>query len=277
MEKKKGITHDELLEMLNGVMNECARVLMPGGVMALNVDDIHNFRGSKGKNDFTQIHLMGHKYQTFLRKHRIYLKSHIVWVKSKAWTKRPGIFFNEDTIHTSFKILDTFESVYIFRKEGKREIPSEDVVLRSKLTKEQWKAWVPSVWEIPSVKNMEGHPSIYPDELVYRLIKMYSYEGDIVLDPFLGSGSTVKVAGELNRDGIGYEREIQYKPVIMKKLGLIPEKAVDEGSETMAEFFERAIAPETSEPSIEKTLTEAEESVESVEVDERFPEECLPA
>ena len=63
----------------------------------------------------------------------------------------------------------------------------------------------------------------------------------------------------------------------MKKLGLIPEKAVDEGSETMAEFFERAIAPETSEPSIEKTLTEAEESVESVEVDERFPEECLPA
>jgi modification methylase len=241
MEYEKGVTYDEHLEMLNAVMDECGRVLIPGGVMALNVGDIYNFRGSKGKNDYSQIQLMGHKYQSFLRKHRIYLKSHIIWKKTMAWTKRPEIFFDEDTNHTSYKILDTFEPVYIFRKEGKREIPSEDVVLRSKLTKEQWKAWVPSIWEITPVKNMEGHPSIYPDELVSRLIKMYSYEGDMVLDPFLGSGTTVKVARELHRDGIGYEREIQYKPVIMKKLGLVPEPAIVKTAGTMAEYFEKAL------------------------------------
>jgi len=273
MEYEKGVTYDEHLEMLKAVMDECGRVLIPGGVMALNIGDIFNFRGSKGKNDYSQIQLMGHKYQSFLRKHRIYLKSHIIWVKSKLWTKRPEIFFDEDTVHTSYKILDTFEPVYIFRKEGIREIPSEDVVLRSKLTKEQWKAWVPSVWEITPVKNMEGHPSMYPDELVYRLIKMYSYEGDTVLDPFLGSGTTVKVARELNRDGIGYEREIQYKPVIMKKLGLDTEPAEVKTAGTMAEFFEKALQPldETIEPSIEAICFNTKGLPQSSEAGEALP------
>jgi hypothetical protein len=62
-------------------MDECARVLVPGGIMALNVGDIHNYKGDKGNNDFTQIQLVGHKYQTFLRKHRIYLTDQIVWIK----------------------------------------------------------------------------------------------------------------------------------------------------------------------------------------------------
>ena len=276
MEFEKGMTHEELLEMLKGVMDECARVLVPGGVMALNVGDIHNFRGSKGKNDFTQIQLMGNKYQACLRKHRIFLKSHIIWKKSKSWTKHPEIFFNEDTIHTSYKILDTFEPVYIFRKEGKREIPSEDVVLRSKITKEQWTAWIPSVWEITPVMDMDDHPSIYPDELVYRLIKMFSYEGDTVLDPFLGSGTTVKVARELNRDGIGYEKELQYKPVIMEKLGLVPEQAVDEGSETMAEFFKRVMPPEPSEPFVETIPVNSGKAVQNIEPAEEFSEASMP-
>ena len=275
MEYEKGMSHDELFEMINGVIKECARVLVPGGVMALNVGDIHNFKGSKGKNDFTQIQLMGHKYQASLRKHGIYLKNHIIWIKAKAWSKHPEIHFDEDTVHTSYKILDTFEPVYIFRKEGKREIPSEDVVLRSKLTKEQWKGWVPGVWEITPVKNMEGHPSIYPDELVYRLVKMFSYEGDTVLDPFLGSGTTVKVARELNRDGIGYEKEIQYKPVIMKKLGLIPEQDVVDGSETVAEFFKRVMPPEPSEPFVETIPVNSGKAVQNIEPAEEFSEASM--
>ena len=71
----------------------------------------------------------------------------------------------------------------------------------------------------------KGHPAIWPDRLATRLIRMFSYEGDLVLDPFLGSGTTVKVARELGREGIGYERELQYKPVIMERLGMVPEDA----------------------------------------------------
>ena len=63
MEFEKGVTYEEHLEMVAGVLKESARVLVPGGVMALNVGDILKFKGPKGKSDFTQVQMMGHKYQ----------------------------------------------------------------------------------------------------------------------------------------------------------------------------------------------------------------------
>jgi len=279
MEYEKGVSFNEHLENVRCVLKECARALVPGGIVALNADDINNFKGNKGSNEQAQIQLMGHRYQSFLRKYQIYLTDLIIWEKSLAWNRKQYVSYNENTVHTTYRVLDNYEFIYIFRKKGEREVPSEEIILKSRITKEQWVAWVPGVWKIEPARNEEGHPAVFPDKLPRRLIKMYSYEGDIVLDPFLGSGTTVKVARELNRDGIGYEKELQYKPVIMEKLGLSPEKASDESSETMAEFFERATASEseTSEPSIETILTEAEESVKSVEVGEKIPEEHLPA
>lgn len=225
MEFEKGVTFDEHLEMVRDVLKECARVLVPGGIMALNVADITNFKGRKGKNDHVQIELMGHKYQSYLRKYQIFLTDLIMWQKLTPWRKRLHISYTEKTAHTSYRISNDVEPVYIFRKKGQREVPSEDVVLRSRLTKEQWIAWIPGAWQINAVRNQQEHPCVYPDELCHRLIKMFSYEGDTVLDPWLGSGTTVKVARELNREGIGYEKEAQYKAVIMKKLGIAPEKA----------------------------------------------------
>ena len=220
MEFEKGITFDEHLEMVKDVLKECARVLVPGGIMALNVDDIHCFKGRKGNNDFSQIQFMAHIYQSYLRKYDIILKDIIIWNKSMAWYSNQHIAYSDKVVHTKYRILHNFEPVYIFRKKGERELPSEQVILQSKLNKEEYLSWIPGVWEIDSVKNMEGHPCIWPDELPRRLIKMFTYEGDTVLDPWLGSGTTVKVAKELNRDGIGYEKEPQYKAVIMERLGV---------------------------------------------------------
>ena len=81
---------------------------------------------------------------------------------------------------------------------------------------------------------------MFPDEMVNRVVRMFSYAGDTVLDPFLGSGTTVKVARSLERVGIGYERELKYKPVIMKKLGLIPDEAVVEAPK-MAEYAKQSL------------------------------------
>ncbi|MFC1824294.1 DNA-methyltransferase, partial [Thermodesulfobacteriota bacterium] len=157
----------------------------------------------------------------------------IIWNKGRgSWAKRPDISFTPETKHTSFHILPCAEPVYIFRKKGEREVPSEDVVLRSRLTKEQWAAWTLGIWDINPVQPQVEHPAMYPDELCVRLIKMFSYEGDTVLDPWLGSGTTVKVARELNRIAYGYEKEPQYKEVIMKKLGIASEKAVIEAERT---------------------------------------------
>jgi site-specific DNA-methyltransferase (adenine-specific) len=221
MEFEKGISYKEHWENMQEVMKESARVLVPGGIMAINVGDIHNYKGPEGKAKQSQILLIGHKYQSFLRRHKVYLSDIIIWVKathahsqdvSKAWS--------EKTPHTAYRILISHDPVYIFRKEGERDVPSDEAALNSRITKQEWNQWASGIWTIDRVRKMEGHPAIFPDELVNRLVKMFSYEGDTVFDPFLGSGTTIKVARELGREAFGYEREKQYKPVIMEKLGL---------------------------------------------------------
>ncbi|HIJ56316.1 MAG TPA: ParB/RepB/Spo0J family partition protein [Deltaproteobacteria bacterium] len=252
-----GITFDEHIENIKGVLAECARVLVSGGRMALNVGDIHNFKTKIGPKEHRHVEQMGHLYQRFLKKHQIFLTDVIIWHKKiTPWRNRPEIAYTPDLVHTEYGLIATYEPVYIFRKAGEREIPTEDVVLRSRLTKEQWVAWIPGLWTIKPVQNQEGHPTIYPDELCSRLIKMFSYEGDTVLDPFLGSGTTVKVARELNRNGIGYEREIQYKATIMEKLGIGQETTENESLKQMRESIEQIheFGSETAEGEVEMSL-----------------------
>jgi ParB/RepB/Spo0J family partition protein len=221
MEFEKGISYDEHWQNMKEVMAESARVLVPGGIMALNVGDIHNYKGPEGKNEQSQIQLVAHKYQSFLRRHKVYLSDIIVWVKKDhAHSSDVSKLITDKTPHTGYRILISHDPVYIFRKAGDREVPSEQAALNSVLTKAEWSRWASGIWTIGKVHKMEGHPAIFPDELVYRLVRMFSYEGDTVLDPFLGSGTTIKVARELGREAFGYERERQYKPVIMEKLGL---------------------------------------------------------
>ena len=166
---------------------------------------------------------------TFYETIKVYLTDLITWVKSNgAFSQDVSRAWSDKTEHTNYRILIGQEPVYIFRKLGKREQPSsEKTILRSRLTKEEWSRWANGIWNIPRVKAMDGHPAIYPDELVHRLVKMFSYEGDTVLDPFLGSGTTFKVAQDLGRVPIGYERELQYKSVIMGKLEKSRQEAME--------------------------------------------------
>ena len=91
---------------------------------------------------------------------------------------------------------------------------------------------------------------------------MFSYVGDTVLDPFLGSGTTVKVARELGREGIGYERELQYKPVIMKRLGIASNEVTDtESLETTMENIKEALPAGGPDIDFDVEAATAEESV----------------
>jgi len=242
MEYEKGMTFKEHLANIKDVMKECARVLVPGGIIALNVADIVNFKGQDGQSDNFQIQLVGQIYQSSLKKHEVFLTDEIIWAKPRAWSKNRYKKYKEDTPHTSYRVFNNWEHVFVFRKKGEREIPSEEIVLESKLTREQWIAYVNGVWAIEPVKNDLEHPCMYPDELVNRIVRMFSYVGDTVLDPFLGSATTVKVARELGREGIGYEKELQYKPVIMKRLGIVPGEAPDaEDLKTTMENIKQAL------------------------------------
>jgi ParB/RepB/Spo0J family partition protein len=217
LEYEKGVTLKDHLKNLKKHSSEWNRVLMPGGIIAINFGDIHNFRTQNGGK--VEIQLMGHYYQIFLRKYKIRLRDVIIWRKGKTWINNPQVSYHRKTNHTSYRILNNFEYVYLFYKEGKRQVPF-DIEHESKISKDEWKEWVDGVWEIPPVRRQKGHPAQFPEELPRRLIQMYSYKGDIVLDPFGGSMTTVKVANDLGRIGIGYEREEKYKPVIMDKLGI---------------------------------------------------------
>jgi site-specific DNA-methyltransferase (adenine-specific) len=217
MEYEQGVILKEHLKNLKQHCREWNRVLMQGGTIAINFGDIHNFRTQNGGK--VEIQLIGHYYQTFLRKYNIRLRDIIAWRKGKTWINNPQVSYHQKTRHTSYRILNNFEYIYVFYKEGIRQLPA-DIENESKISKEEWKEWVDGVWEIPPVRSQKGHPAQFPEEIPRRLIRMYSYKGDIVLDPFGGSMTTVKVANELGRIGIGYEKEEKYKPVIMEKLGI---------------------------------------------------------
>lgn len=233
-EYEKGVSLKEHIANVSAVMGECARVLVPGGVLALNLGDIHNYRGEKGRDVKPDYTMMGHRYQSWLKRGKVRLCNIIIWRKRVAWGKESAPVFNDDTEHTTYRFFANWEPIYIFRKEGVRSIPeAEDIVMRSRITREQFRKWSDGVWDIEPAHPMKGHPAIWPDRLTTRLIRMFSYEGDTVLDPFLGSGCTVKVARELGREGIGYERLPQYKEVIMRTLG-IEETAAP--AETMVEY-----------------------------------------
>jgi len=216
MDYEKDYKLEEILDNNYAVLEESCRVLVPGGVMAINVADINRYKNNKGIREFI---LVASGYQKVLRKKGVYLSDIIIWHKQKNWSKRDQIF-NQNTRHTSYRVMDNFEPVYIFRKEGERQEPDANTVERSYLTNDDWKKYVDGVWNIKANTGQKGHPNQWPEELPARLIKMFSFIGDTVLDPFLGSGTTIKVAKELARHAVGYEIQEQYKPIIMKKLGI---------------------------------------------------------
>jgi len=110
-----------------------------------------------------------------------------------------------------------YEFILIFKKPGKSEKVPKEVKENSKLSKEEWKEYFSGHWKIPGARQQE-HQAMFPEEIPRRLIKMYSYINDTVLDPFLGSGTTAKVALELERNFIGYEINPNFIQTIMSKI-----------------------------------------------------------
>jgi ParB/RepB/Spo0J family partition protein len=217
MEYEKGVSFDEHIKDLKRCVPEWGRKLMKGGHLCINFGDIHNF-GTTNETE-PEIQLMGHTFQDLLRPLGIRLRDIIIWDKGLPFKNNRQVRAYIDTPHTQYRILNSFEYIYIFKKDGRRALPIH-VALKSAITKDEWKEWVSGIWKIKTVFDQKGHPAQFPDELPRRLIKMFSCEGDIVVDTALGSGTTIKVARELGRKGFGYERDEKYKPIIIRKLGI---------------------------------------------------------
>jgi DNA modification methylase len=157
----------------------------------------NNIRGGKYETQ-TRVQLVGEQLNSYALSVGLYLYDKRIWVKDPAWA-------NSRWTSNTLKGVDEYEDLYIFWK------PGELVIDRRKLTKSEWTNWGKRrVWYIPSVLRNNDHEAKFPLELARRVIRLYSKEDDLVLDPFVGSGTTVIAAAELNRNYIGIDKEKKY-------------------------------------------------------------------
>ncbi|MHA1265260.1 MAG: DNA-methyltransferase [Candidatus Helarchaeota archaeon] len=218
-------TLEEYINKLNAIWRECVRVLKPGCKMAINIGDLF-VSAKKGQQIYQVIPLHAYIINDILSS----FQDNIVYLGTINWRK-------VTTSNTSGggKIMGSYpyprngyffvnqEFIMIFRKKGKDPRPTPKIKEESKLSLDQWREYFKDVWTFPGIKQVH-HIAMFPDELPKRLIRMYTFLGDTVLDPFLGSGTTTKVAIELQRNSIGFEigfqpaNNLNWKKVIKDKI-----------------------------------------------------------
>ncbi len=202
-------TPDEFFRKLEPIIAECKRVLMPGGKLVINWGEPI---GENGNVEYEE-NILVDRWLKLCKE--IGLK---LWAKAIWWKNPPSYVIAQDrvkwsdAIRAEGKLHLNWEWVLVFRKpgtmfEGNNELSHDDFV-----------KYTNPVWEIPGTRVGPRELAVFPDELVSRIIKLYSFRGDIVLDPFLGSGTTVKVARDLGRHGIGYEYDDSLQSTIEKRL-----------------------------------------------------------
>src|SRR2546421_7909921 len=213
--------YDEFLSLISYLAHDLYRVLAPGRVACFVTDDML-VKGEKYPvvADITRLMLdAGFRY-----------RDRIVWVKPKGYvriSRRSGVvvqhpypmYYYPDNIQESILIFQKgrFDYSYV------RELSSK-ILEKSKISLHDYNGheWHLTVWNITNVlplgPRLEKGIAAFPEEIPRRLIKLFSFHGETVLDPFLGSGTTMKVAQELERNSWGYEIDRGLKKVIEQKL-----------------------------------------------------------
>ncbi|VVC03597.1 Modification methylase MjaI [Candidatus Burarchaeum australiense] len=214
--------YDYLMEM-QLVFNECYRVLEKGRYCCINVGDVI----SEGEKYPIPAHFV-----IMLKRAGFDYREDIIWRKpsgvgargGSGAGKRFGVFMQHPYPMYYFP-NNIFEHILVFRK-GKFDYKkaSEEQKRRAKVDVEEAKRrWNSDVWEFhPETRNQYSeltHPAMFPEELPEGLIRLYAFKGETVLDPFLGSGTTLEVARNLERSCIGYEINPAYLPLIRRKAG----------------------------------------------------------
>jgi DNA modification methylase len=210
------------LKLLEALAKELYRVLAPGRIAAFITDDML---------------VNGEKYPIVADTTRIMIdagfryRDKIVWKKPEGYTRisrRSGVviqnpypmYFYPDNLQESILIFQKGKFDYSYGRELPPEIREASKINSKEFNEQKWNL---TVWEITNVLPFSGRLeegiAAFPEEIPKRLIKLFTYVGETVLDPFLGSGTTMKAAKELGRNSIGYEIDLELKSIILKKIG----------------------------------------------------------
>ncbi len=207
--------HAYLIDLYR-VFSECYRVLKKGGRLCVNIGDQFARSIIYGRYKVIPIHAeiiaqcedIGFDFM-----------GSIIWQKKTTMNTTGGANVMGSFPYPPNGIVEIdYEFIHIFKKQGASKRVSREIKELSKLSKEEWKEYFSGHWTFSGAKQI-GHEAMFPDELPRRLIKMFSYVGDTVLDPFLGSGTTIKVALQLKRNAVGYEINENFLEIIKEKLG----------------------------------------------------------
>jgi len=222
-------SYEDYLDLIRAFASQSKRVLGRGRICAIVTDDMLVREGNGGR---------GKKYPIVADTTRIFVeggllyRDKLTWVKPAGYTRisrRSGVvlqhpypmYFYPDNIQESILLFQNGEFNYEQLKDLSPEVLESSKIDTLRLNSENWTL---SVWNItnvlPKAGRVEEGVAAFPDEIPSRLIKLFTFAGETVFDPFLGSGTTLKVARELGRKGIGYEIDLELKDVIRKKLGL---------------------------------------------------------
>ncbi len=216
-------SYEEYITSINKIWNECIRVLQPNGKIAINVQPLPISNDLSGF-DRRIIKDIMNDIENFFLSHDFFLSGMNYWDKASyinnvSW----GSFPKPTNIATN----TSFEQIYTFVKRGKTRKINSDLLEKNSLHKNEWRHWaVRCIWDdiSPVIKinskgsNIYGHSAPFPEDIPYRLIRMHTVSGEVVLDPFLGSGTTLKICRLLGRKGIGYEINSSYRDKITERI-----------------------------------------------------------
>lgn len=207
--------HDYLKDLFL-VWKECFRVLTPGRRLCINIGDQFTRASVYGRYKVIPIHA---EIITQCEQIGFDFMGSIIWQKKTTMNTTGGAPVMGSYPHPPNGIVELdYEHILLFKKPGKSTRVPKAIKEASKLTKEEWKLFFSGHWHFGGTKQV-GHEAMFPEELPRRLIKMFSFVGETVLDPFAGSGTTAKAALDLSRNAVGYEISEDFLPIILEKVG----------------------------------------------------------
>lgn len=216
-------SYENYINNLNLVWNECYRVLQDGCRLCINIGDQFARSVYYGRYKIIPIRT---EIIKFCETIGFDYMGAIIWQKPTTMNTTGGA-----TVMGSFPyprngiIKIDYEFILIFKKHGNPPKVPKELKEKSKLTKEEWNQYFSGHWNFNGEKQTQ-HLAMFPEELPKRLIKMFSFVGDTILDPFLGSGTTTLAAKNLNRNSIGYEINEKFLPLIKEKVGIDKEELI---------------------------------------------------
>lgn len=211
--------YEGFLEELDKVWSECFRVLVPGGRICCVVGDVCLPRKVAGRHYVMPLHA---DIQVRSRRVGFDCLTPILWHKiANGVTEAAGngAGFYGKPYQPGAVVKNDIEYILFLRKGGAYRQPTHEQKTLSMLTKLEMQSWWRSIWtDIPGASTRTGHPAPYPVALAERLIKMFSFAGDTVLDPFVGTGSTAVAALIAGRNSIGFDIEPAYLSMARTRL-----------------------------------------------------------